>query len=59
MTVGDVMYREVIRNSVMKIAKELERANRLKAIEIYLSTNGKMDHETRKSVEEKIKEIMK
>ena len=59
MTVGDVMYREVIRNSVMKIAKELERANRLKAIEIYLSTNGKMDEGTRKAVEEKIEEIMK
>ena len=39
--------------------RELKKANRLKAIEIYLSTNGKMDEGTRKAVEEKIEEIMK
>ena len=38
---------------------ELKKANRLKALEIYLSTNRKMDKETRKAVEEKIEEIMK
>lgn len=38
---------------------ELKKANRLKALEIYLSTNRKMDAETRKAVEKKIEEIMK
>ena len=59
MTLEETMYRDAILNSVTRIAKELERANRLKAIEIYLSTDGKMDQETRKSVEDKIAEIMK
>ena len=38
---------------------ELKKANRLKALEIYLSTNRKMDAEARKAVKEKIEEILK